>query len=369
MSTKRTTKQTRAGAAESLARCTTVAVDLAKTVFQVAGEDARGEVVYEARLRSREAFAAFLHGLPAGLTVLMETGPGAQAWAREAQAGGQRPRLLPAQRVAEHRSGAKNDRNDAHALLRAGHDHQLSAVPVKSVEALAMQAQHRIRAGYVRRRTVIGQQVRGLLLEHGIALPRGDAALVERAGRVIEDASQPVPGALRELIADLLAEWQHLSRRIDVLMARLEHAARHDPTARRLMTIRGYGPVIATALLAKQTQPERFPNARHYAAYFGLVPEQHSSGRRLQLGRMSKRGDGYLRSLVVEGAHAVLRQLKPDASAPDDRRLQRWVQRHGKKGAAVRLANRNLRITWALLQNDDVYHRDTTTEPEVAMTA
>lgn len=368
MTMKRTTKPAKAGEAAWPTRCTTVAVDLAKTVFQIAGENARGEVVYEARLRSREAFAAFLHGLPAGLTVLMETGPGAQAWAREAQAGGQRPRILPAQRVAEHRSGAKNDRNDAHALLRAGHDRQLSAVPVKSVDALAMQAQHRIRVGYLRRRTLIGNQVRGLLLEQGIAMPRG-GALVERAGRVIEDATQPVPCVLRELVADLLAEWQHLSQRIDVLTARLEQAARQDPIARRLMTIRGYGPVIATALVAKQTQPERFPNARRYAAYFGTVPEQHSSGRRIQLGRMSKRGDGYLRSLIIEGAHAVLRQLKSDATAPDDRRLLRWVQRHGTKGAAVRLANRNLRITWALLQNDDVYHRETTTCPEAAMPA
>ncbi|WP_183006584.1 transposase, partial [Pseudomonas sp. UME83] len=150
--------------------CTTVAVDLAKKVFQVAGEDAQGQLAYEQRIKSREAFQVFLQKLPEGVTVLMETGPGAQAWARLLQAQGNPVRILPAQRVAEHRSGAKNDRNDAHAILRAGRDSSIASVPVKSVAALAMQAWHRVRRGYVRRRTAMGNQIRGLLLEQGVAL-------------------------------------------------------------------------------------------------------------------------------------------------------------------------------------------------------
>jgi len=351
----------------AVANCTTVAVDLAKHVFQVAGEDAGGRVIYEERIRSRESFWAFLHGLPGGLTVLLETGPGAQAWARQAQSEGQQVRLLPAQRVAEHRSGAKNDRNDAHALLRAGRDRGIAAVPVKRVEALAMQALHRVRQGYVRRRTAIVNQARGLLLEHGIALPQGGAAMAERMGRILEDATQPVPALLRELSAELLAEWTHLGLRIEALTGQLEAYAKQDDTARRLMTVRGFGPIIATGLVAKETQPQRFPNARQFAAYFGTVPEQHSSGQRIRLGRMSKRGDGYLRSLVIEGAHAVLRQLKPDSSAPDDRRLQRWMQHHGRKGAAIRLANRNLRIAWVLLQSEATYRRQPAAHKEMAM--
>lgn len=141
-----------------LSACTTVAVDLAKRVFQVAGEDALGQVLYEERIKSREAFYTFLCQLPPDVVVLVETGPGAQAWARQLQDQGNLARILPARLVANHRSGAKNDRNDALAILRAGRDSNIAAVPIKSAAALAMQALHRARQGYVRRRTAISNQ-------------------------------------------------------------------------------------------------------------------------------------------------------------------------------------------------------------------
>lgn len=338
-----------------LSTCTTVAVDLAKQVFQIAGEDALGQVLYEERIKSREAFHAFLRKLPPTVVVLVETGPGAQAWARQLQAQSNRARILPAQLVAKHRSGAKNDRNDARAILRAGRDSKIAAVPIKSATALAMQALHRARQGYVRRRTAMSNQMRGLLMEHGITLAQGDVAISQTLPRVLEDATQPLPDILRELIDELLGEWRQLGERINVLTGRLESAANEDKTARRLMTVRGIGPIIATALLAKETEPERFANARQFAAYFGMVPEQNSSGQKIRLGRMSKRGDSYVRSLMVQGAHAVLRHLRPDSEQPDDRRLQRWLGRLGRKEAAIRLANRNLRIVWVLLQNDQTY--------------
>jgi transposase len=355
---KRTTKTLAAHLDRDASNCTTVAVDLAKNVFQVAGEDALGQIRYEERFKSREAFWRFIRSLQAGVTVAMETGPGAQAWARELQAGGKVALILPAHRVAAHQSGPKNDRNDAHAILRARRDQEIHPVPVKSVESLAMQGLHRVRKGYTKRRTAISSQIRGLLLEHGIALPQGTTAMAERVGRVLEDATQPIPDLLRELVAELLAEWTHLGERLDALNGKLKISAHRDDTARRLLTVRGFGPVISTALVAKQVRPERFPNARKFAAHFGLVPDQDSTGNRTRLGRMTKRGDGYLRGLLIEGAHAVLRQVKPESAAPDDRRLLRWMQRHGRKGAAVRLANRNLRITWVLLQNTDTYHRE-----------
>ncbi|MDR0274481.1 MAG: IS110 family transposase [Burkholderiaceae bacterium] len=337
--------------------CTAIAVDLAKRVFQVAGQDALGQVIYQERSKSREAFAAFLRSLPVRLTVLMEAGPGAQAWARQLSGQGHAVRILPAQRVAEHRSGAKNDRNDAHAILRAGRDTNIKSVPLKSVQALAMQALHRVRQGYVRRRTALGNQMRGLLLEHDIALAKGDAAIMRSVPLIVEEASHRAPELLRELLADMLAEWEHMGARIQALNAKLQEQARQDAKARQLMSVRGIGPIISTALLAKQTQPERFPNSRQFAAYFGAVPDQHSSGPKVRLGKMSKRGDGYVRSLMIEGAHAVLRRLDPASQHSDDRRLLRWVQRHGRKGAAIRLANRNLRIVWVLLQNDHNYCR------------
>jgi transposase len=343
---------------ERTAKFEVLAIDLAKSVFQVAGEDARGQVVFEDRIKSRDAFGAFIRSLDPAVTVLMESGPGAQAWARELQGRGVRVRILPAQRVAEHRSGAKNDRNDCRAILRAGRDTSIEAVVVKSTQALAMQALHRVRSGYLRRRTAITNQIRGLMLEHGIAAPRGPSALAIRVPRILEDASQPLPDLLRELVAELWAEVMHLSTRIEALSARLESAAREDERARRLMSIPGIGPITSTALVAKELRPEKFPNARQFAAYFGLVPDQHSSGQRVRLGRMSKRGDGYIRGLVVQGAHAVL-SMVGDRQDDDSRRLRRWKDRLGTKGAAVRLANRNLRIVWALLRHDDEYRRKT----------
>ena len=334
-----------------------LAIDLAKNVFQVAGEDELGQVVYEERIKSREGFMRFVRGLDVRVRVLMETGPGAQSWARELSGRGIGVRILPAQRVAEHRSGAKNDRNDCRAILRAGRDDSIAEVVVKSAQALAMQAVHRVRSGYLRRQTAITNQIRGLLLEHGLAAPRGAGALAEHVPRMVEDATQPIPDLLRELIDALWVEARGLAARVERLSGLLETQAREDGCARRLMSIPGIGPITATALVAKEARPERFSNARQFAAYFGLVPDQHSSGQRIRLGRMSKRGDGYIRSLAIQGAHAVLRQLRDSKQDHDSRRLRRWKERHGKKGAAVRLANRNLRIVWALMRHEADYRR------------
>lgn len=148
-----------------------------------------------------------------------------------------------------------------------------------------------------------------------------------------------------------------LTERIAQLDRELAQAAQHEPQARRLMSVPGIGPIIASALLCKQIDPDRFASSRQFAAYFGLVPDQHSTGGKVRLGRMSKRGDRYLRSQLLQGAHAVLQQVPAHPDAPGMARLQRWLQRHGRKGAAVRLANRNLRIVWNLLRHDTVYRR------------
>jgi transposase len=336
-----------------MAQVRTFAVDLAKHVFEISGETATGEVVYEHRCKSREAFwNDFVRQVQPGQEVLLETGPGAQAWARELQSRGAIVRVIPAQHVTEHRSGHKNDRKDTHALLRAGHDVSVHVVPIKSVEHLALQALHRVRSGYIRRHTALGNQMRGLLLEHGVVIRQGPAALSQALIRVLPDATQPVPDRLRDVLAELEAEWRHLEARIDALSRQLGQLAARDPLARRLMTVPGIGPIIASALLCKEVAIERFANARLLAAYFGLVPNQHSTGGRTRLGRMSRRGDRYLRSLLIEGAHAVVRR-----PAHASVQVQRWLQRLGTKAAAVRLANRNLRIVWSLLRHADTIYR------------
>jgi len=363
---KNTSKKNSLPAAD-LSACTTVAVDLAKSVFQVAGEDQLGQVIYEKRIRSREAFITFLQQLPAGIAVLMETGPGAQAWGRMLLKQGNQPRILPARHVANHRSGPKNDRNDVLAILRAGRDQHIHAVPVKTEASQEMQALHRVRQRYVREHTAMGNQMRGLLLEYGVSIPQGKAAIDREIGRLLENPGPLVPELLRELISELLEEWKTLDGRIEVITGRVKKAAQENETTQRLMTVRGIGPILSSAIVAKQTEPERFANARDFAAYFGTVPEQHSSGNTVRLGKMAKRGDAYIRSLSIQGAHAVLRQLDPNSEQPDDRRLQRWLSRHGQRGAAVRLANRNLRIIWVLLQSKDVYRRQPKDPREAAM--
>uniref|UniRef100_UPI001241CDCC IS110 family transposase n=1 Tax=Pseudomonas fluorescens TaxID=294 RepID=UPI001241CDCC len=172
-----------------LSACTTVAVDLAKHVFQLAGEDALGKVHYEQRIKSREAFYEFLRQLPPNVVVLMETGPGAQAWARQLQDQGNLARILPAGLVAKHRRGPKTDRNDALALLRAGRDEKICAVPFKTVAALAMQASHRARPGYVRLRTPVSNQMRGLLPAQGVAPAQGGVSISQQITRILEYAT------------------------------------------------------------------------------------------------------------------------------------------------------------------------------------
>ena len=340
-----------------MSKITTLGIDLAKRVFQVAAEDARGveQPIERSRFTSREAFAAYLGTLAPPLRVGMETGPGAQAWARLLQSRGIDVQVLPAQRVAEHRSGAKNDANDARAILRALRDTSIHPVPVKSVEQLTMQALHRARQGWMARKTALGNQMRGLLLEHGVTVAQGDAALCVALARVPQH--ELVPQRLRDLIEVLWDEWQAQVARIAASDLEFKALARQDPLARRLDAIAGIGPLTATALACKGLEPGRFRNARMFAAYFGVVPDQHSSGEKIRLGRMSKRGDGYVRQLLINGAHAVVRVVRHDATDALSRRVLRWRGRHGVKGAAVRLANHNLRVVWAMLKNQTSYRR------------
>lgn len=340
-------------------KVTTLAVDLAKEVFFLVGEDARGEVCFERELRSRRAFEGFLKGLSAPLLVVMETGSGAHYWARRLRARGVEAQLLPAQRVCEHRSGSKNDRKDARALLRARRDDSVHAVPVKSADELKLQAVHRVRSGWLQRRTAVANQLRGLLAEHGVVIARGDAALRRRLEGLLGSPPDWLDGDFHALLAELDAEYRALSARVAELDARLKRLAAEDAQARQLATLRGVGPIGATALACKAREAERFANARQFAAYFGVVPRQRSSGGKTRLGRMSRQGDGYIRRVLVSGAQAVLQKLPSEpAAAADTRRLQRWRARHGTKGAAVRLANRNLRIAWVLLTRGGNYEPD-----------
>lgn len=341
-----------------------LAIDLAKNVFEVVGADRHGHELWHRRISTRKAFDHFLDRVSAPMCVGMETGPGAQAWGRRLQARGITVKILPAHSVKAHGHRMKNDLNDARAILRAMHDPDIHPVPVKTEAQLTLQLQHRVRAGCISRRTAVCNQLRGALLEYGLTAGRGAAALKKLLDKVLQGACD-VPAALVALVEESLVEWRRLDERIAAISARLETLARTDDTAQRLCTIRGVGPIIATAVVAKGLDPARFKNSRLCAAYLGAVPEQYGTGGRVHLGRMSRRGDAYLRSLFLQGAHSVVRHVRPEATDALSGRIRRWQERHGEKGAAVRVVNHTIRVVWAMLMHGDDYHAD---HREAAMT-
>lgn len=342
-----------------MSKITTVAIDLGKSVFQVGFGDRHGrEVGKQRRLESRDEFAQFIDNLQPPLIAVLEVGLGAQAWAARLQARGIKVRLLPAQLVVKHRCGGKNDRNDVRSILRAAQDEEIHEVAVKSPEQLAMQALHRARAGWTSRRTALSNQIRGLLIEHGVVFAKGDAAFEQGVSAALADASVPLPWLLRDLLAQLVEEWHSIGARIEAQDSELKRLVRMDPTARRLDAIPGVGPVTATAMACKAIDLGRFKNCRKFAATFGLVPAQDSSSDKIRLGRMTRQGDSYLRSSLVSGAQAVVKYaVARNDQRPMTRRLQRWAQRHGAKGAAVRLANHNLRVIFQMLTRNEDYRR------------
>lgn len=341
-----------------------LAIDLAKNVFEVVGADRHGHELWHRRVSTRQAFERFLDHLNPPMCVGMETGPGAQAWGRRLQARGIDVKILPAHSVKAHGHRMKNDLNDARAILRAMHDRDIRPVPVKSEAHLTLQFQHRVRAGCISRRTAVSNQLRAVLLEYGLSTGRGEAALKKLVDKVLRGECA-VPEALIVLAEESLVEWRALDERIAKITARLALLARQDETAQRLCTIPGVGPVIATAVLAKGMDPARFKNSRLCAAYLGVIPEQYGTGGRVHLGKMSRRGDSYLRSLFLQGAHSVVQRVRPDATDALSCRIRRWQDRHGEKGAAVRLVNHTIRVVWAMLSQGADYRADLA---EAAMT-
>lgn len=342
-----------------------LAIDLAKNVFDVVGADRHGHERWHRTIRSRKAFEHFLDHLEAPLCVGMETGPGAQAWGRRLQARGIAVKILPAQSVKAHAHRMKNDLNDARAILRAMHDADVHPVPVKTLAQLILQQEHRVRAGCISRRTALSNQLRGVLLEYGLTAAQGVAALKALADKVLQGQC-PVPDALVRLVEECLIEWRRLDERIHTINVRLHTLAREDETAKRLCTIPGVGPIIATAVVAKGLDPARFKNSRLCAAYLGVIPQQHGTGGHVHLGRMSRRGDAYLRSLFLQGAHSVVQHVRRDATDALSCRIRHWRERHGEKGAAVRVVNHTLRVVWVMLRHGSDYHAD---RSEAAMSA
>lgn len=331
---------------------TQVAVDLAKSVFQVAVSSTPGRVDEEHRLTRARFQRFFTEREPS--EVLMEACGTAHHWGRELEALGHTVSLLPPADVRRYRDGNKTDRADTKALLEAARNEAIDAVPVKTLDQQTITALHRLRSGYMQTRTARINAVRGLLREFGITIPVGARHLVPRVRVAIEDGA--VPTDLVPALEDALTEIEELKRKSQGIERRLKGLAQHMPEAALLMSVPGIGVLTATALVAYVGDVRRFRSGRHFAAYLGLTPREHSSGLSRRIGRISKRGNRYLRMLLIHGARSVLRAAKL-TEHPDG--LRTWAlgiaARSGYNTAAVALANKLARIAWRRWRDGQVF--------------
>lgn len=333
---------------------TTVGIDLAKNVFHAHGVNERGKVVFQKRL-SRRRLAEFMANLPS-CRVGIEACAGAHYWARVFGSYGHDVRMMSPQFVKPYIKSNKNDRNDAEGICEAVGRPNMRFVTPKSVEQQDIQALHRIRTRLVGQRTALANQVRGLLGEYGIIFPRGISHVRNRLPEVLEDAENTLTCLGRELFHELYEEFRCLDERIAEFERKIQRVFKQSELCQRIAAVEGIGPITATALVAAVGDAHEFRNGREMAAWLGLVPRQMSTGGRTRLLGISKRGDRYLRTLLIHGARSVVRlaERKSDARSA-------WVAqvkaRRGKNIAAVALANKNARVIWALLAHGEDYRR------------
>jgi transposase len=329
---------------------TRIAVDVAKAVFELAISDRAGHVARRIRL-PRAQFLAFVAQQPVA-TVVMEACGSAHYWAREIQKLGHRVVLLPPHHVRPYIRRNKTDRTDAKGILEASRNDEIRPVPVKSVNQKVLTSLHRLRSGWMLERTARLNALRGLLRELGVFIPVGSREVTPAAWALIEDADSSLPDALRPLFAEACREIREIEARVHLVERQLASLAEQLPAVHRLQTIPGVGLLTSTALVGFIGDIQRFPSGRHFASYLGLTPREYSSGLKRNLGRISKRGDGYLRTLLIHGARSVLvhaRKQQPD-------RLREWANQlartrvHNK--AAVAVANKLARIVWAVWKHE-----------------
>jgi transposase len=337
---------------------TTVAVDLAKIVFEVAVSDGQGRIVERARL-SRGQLERWFANREIGL-VVMEACGSAHHWGRWLNERGIAVKLLPAKYVRAFVKRNKTDAGDAAALLDAARSGEILPVRVKSIEQQALQGLHRLRSGWMATRTARINALRGLCREFGIAIPVGARMGVEGIARVLADSHSPVPALLRPTMKLLLEEIRLLEARVQQLERELTETARQSEACTRLLTIPGVGLLTTTALVAAVGDVAHFRSARHCANWLGLTPREYSSGGSRYLGRISKRGDVYMRMLLTHGACSVLRAaaVARQAGRPLDR-LRTWAvavqARTNHNKAACALANKLARICYATWRSGQAF--------------
>jgi transposase len=331
---------------------TVLGIDLAKLVFHVVGMDDTGHVVLRKRLARSELLPFIAQLSP--LRIGMEACGSAHYWARCFRAHGHEVRLIAPQFIKAYVKSPKNDARDAEAICEAMSRPTMRFVPVKQPEQQDLQALHRVRERLMKARTALVNEIRGLLHEYGIVLPQGITKFRTLIVSKLQNEQAKLTALSTEVFWQLYDEFRSLETRLAYYDEKLAAIGRAHPECQRLQTIPGIGPISATAILAAVSDATQFKNGRQFSAWLGLVPREHSTGGKPRLLGISKRGNSYLRKLLVHGARATLRWVD---SKQDDR--SRWLKaliaRRGKNRAAVALANKNARIAWALLTHHEEY--------------
>jgi len=340
---------------------TLIAVDLAKSVFEIAASHEDGKVAKRRRL-SRSTFLEFFATAPQA-TVIMEACGSAHYWARQIQALGHKVVLLAPHQVRPYVPRNKTDRTDAKGLLEAYRNEDFRPVPVKTLAQQALTSIHRLRAGWIGARTAQVNSVRGLLRELGWVIPQGIEKVLPVARAIVAGVDAEIPASLRPILFAACEEIDALSERIKLAERQLEVLSEETPIVARLRTTPGIGLLTGSAMVAFVGEVQRFPSGRHFASYLGLTPKEHSSGSHRRLGRISKRGDTYLRTLLIHGARSVLCHAR---NAKSHDQLRAWAlaldRRSGHNKAVVALANKLARIAWSVWKHDRPY----TARPQAA---
>ena len=333
-------------------KVTRLGFDIAKRVFQVHGVDENGKVRARKTL-AREKVLEYFTQLPACLIGIEACG-GAHYWGRELSKLGHTVKLMAAQFVIPYRKRSKNDANDAEAICETVGRPNMHFVAIKSEEQQSVLMVHRARTLVVANRTAQVNQIRGLLGEFGLVVPKGVARLRRELPGILEDAENGLPALAREVLAGLLEQFHDFDTRVTAYDRQIRVLAEASEPARRLMRMEAIGPQTATALVASMGDPHVFKSGRSYAASLGITPRQHSSGGEERLGQITRQGDGYLRTLLVHGARAYLRVVdkKTDAKSAWARRLK---ERRHVNVVAVALAAKHARIAWAILAHGTDY--------------
>jgi transposase len=323
-----------------------IGLDLAKNVFQVHGLDRAGRAVLQRQLKRREVLAFFAQ-LPPAL-VGMEACGGAHYWAREIAKFGHTIKMMNAKYVKPYVRTNKDDRIDAEAIAEATTRPKVPAVAVKQAWQQDWQSLHRVRSALMRERVAVANQIRGLLAEYGIVVAKSPTALKRAFPQLLEDAENALSGLMRELLAEQYARMRELEQQLAEYDRKLAVLAREHEACSKLMEVPGIGVLGATALVAQVNDARELKNGRELAARQGLVPQHTGTGGKQRMGHISKRGDSYVRTLLIHGARAVLNHAPRKTD-----RLSRWatelMRRRGRNIAAVALANKMARIAWVIL--------------------